>query len=82
MVHRKGELTSVRSIQAGHIKSHFRLMPALARDTMWFMNSAVAYLSALCGSVPLGDQPVADRIHECTCCPPLAFHCCSKCRAS
>jgi hypothetical protein len=26
MVNRKGELTSVRSIQAGHIKSHFRLI--------------------------------------------------------
>ena len=27
----------MRSIQAGHIKSHFLLMPALAGDTMWFM---------------------------------------------
>ena len=34
------------SIRAGHIKSRFLLMPALACDTMWFTTSAVAYLSA------------------------------------
>ena len=46
MVNRKGELTSVPSIHGGHIKSRFLLMPALARDTMWFTTSVEVYLSA------------------------------------
>ena len=46
MVNREGELNKGTSIQARHIKSRFLLMPALARDTMWFTTSAVAYLSA------------------------------------
>lgn len=34
------------SIQAGPIKSRFLLMPARARDTIWFTTSADAHLSA------------------------------------
>ena len=49
MVNREGKLNKGTSIQAGHIKSRFLLMPALARDTMWFTTSAVAYLSARAG---------------------------------
>jgi len=67
----------------GHRRAELKLASATA-----FLTAGAESLQPP-GSVPLGDQAAVarergatGRVYECTCCPPLAFHCCSKCRAS